>query len=74
MNAEEWKLFKEKFFKFTEKKKMYVQQVKAGGDKNYFLNVEITTSLAWHSIFAKNMFLKISGNLLSIIRYSLFIK
>ena len=56
MTLEEWKLFKMLFFNFlnnlTSKQNIFVQQVRAGGDKDLFLNVEISTSFAWHSIFA----------------------
>jgi len=59
MSQKEWSIFKENFIKYAENKDLFHQKVQASGDPNIFLHVDIFTSLAWHSLFALNMFMKI---------------
>ena len=42
---------------FLQGKDVFVQDVYAGADENYRLPVRIVTQLAWHSMFARNMFI-----------------
>lgn len=42
---------------FAEGRDLFVQDVYAGADTGYRLPVRIVTELAWHSMFARNMFL-----------------
>ena len=44
--------------KMNECDEVYVQQVFAGSDPQCRIKVEITTTLAWQSIFVKNMFIE----------------
>ena len=49
-----------KMFSYAENKDLYVQDCFAGTDKEYRLPIRIITETAWHSLFARNMFLKMS--------------
>ena len=42
---------------FLQGRDVFVQDVYAGADRNYRLPVRIVTELAWHSHFARNMFI-----------------
>ena len=42
---------------FLQGRDVFVQDVYAGADSNYRLPVRIVTELAWHSMFARNMFI-----------------
>jgi phosphoenolpyruvate carboxykinase (ATP) len=42
---------------FLQGRDVFVQDVYAGADSNYRLPVRIGTELAWHSMFARNMFI-----------------
>jgi phosphoenolpyruvate carboxykinase (ATP) len=42
---------------FMQGRDVFVQDVYAGADENYRLPVRIVTELAWHSMFARNMFI-----------------
>ena len=42
---------------FLQGRDVFVQDVYAGADENYRLPVRIVTELAWHSMFARNMFI-----------------
>jgi len=42
---------------FLQGRDVFVQDCYAGADPNYRLSVRIITELAWHSMFARNMFL-----------------
>jgi len=43
---------------FLQGRDLFVQDCYAGADPNYKLPVRIITEFAWHSLFAKNMFLE----------------
>ncbi len=42
---------------YLQGRDLFVQDVYAGADENYRLPVRVVTELAWHSMFARNMFL-----------------
>lgn len=42
---------------FLQGRDVFVQDVYGGADENYRLPVRIVTELAWHSLFARNMFI-----------------
>jgi len=42
---------------FLQGRDVFVQDLYAGADLNYRLSIRIITELAWHSLFARNMFL-----------------
>lgn len=47
---------------FLQGRDVFVQDTFAGADPNYRLPIRIITELAWHSMFARNMFLPPSTN------------
>ncbi|MEP1096199.1 MAG: phosphoenolpyruvate carboxykinase (ATP) [Cyclobacteriaceae bacterium] len=51
------KLF-QKMLKFVEDKKVYVREAYAGADKTHRLRVRVINTMAWHNLFAYNMFLR----------------
>ena len=51
------KLF-DKMVKFVEDKKVYVREAYAGADKTHRLRVRVINTMAWHNLFAYNMFLR----------------
>jgi phosphoenolpyruvate carboxykinase (ATP) len=47
---------------FVQSRDLFVQDCYAGADPEYRLSVRIITELAWHSLFARNMFIKPATN------------
>ncbi len=47
-----------KMLSYTENKDLYVQDLLSGNDKEFRLPVRIITETAWHSLFARNMFVQ----------------
>lgn len=47
---------------FLQGRDLFVQDCYGGADPNYRLPVRIITELAWHSLFARNMFIKPNTN------------
>ncbi len=47
---------------FLQGRDLFIQDTYAGADPNYHLPIRIITELAWHSLFARNMFLSPSTN------------
>lgn len=47
----------ERMLGFLQGRDVFVQDVYGGADENYRLPVRIVTELAWHSMFARNMFI-----------------
>ena len=47
---------------FLQSRDLFVQDCYAGADPNYRLPVRIITELAWHSMFARNMFIPLETN------------
>ena len=43
---------------YLQGRDLFVQDVYAGADENYRLPVRVVTELAWHSMFARNMFIQ----------------
>lgn len=56
--ADKFDLLHEKMVKFLEDKKVYVREAYAGADKTHRLRVRVINTLAWHNLFAYNMFLR----------------
>ena len=48
----------QKMVKFVEDKKVYVREAYAGADKTHRLRVRAINTMAWHNLFAYNMFLR----------------
>jgi phosphoenolpyruvate carboxykinase (ATP) len=47
---------------FLQGRDVFVQDCYAGADPEYRLPIRIVTEKAWHSLFARNMFMKIRGS------------
>jgi phosphoenolpyruvate carboxykinase (ATP) len=47
---------------FLQGRDVFIQDCYGGADQNYRLPVRIITELAWHSLFARNMFIKPKTN------------
>ncbi len=48
----------DKMVKYVEDKKVYVRDAFAGADKTHRLKVRVINTMAWHNLFAYNMFLR----------------
>ncbi len=55
--ADKFESLYDRMLGYLEGRDLFVQDVYAGADENYRLPVRIVTELAWHSMFARNMFL-----------------
>lgn len=47
---------------YLSKRGAYVSHLQVGQDKNYFLPIKVITELAWHNLFARNLFIRPSGD------------
>ena len=54
---EKFEILYDRMLGFLQGRDVFVQDVYAGADDNYRLPVRIVTELAWHSLFARNMFI-----------------
>ncbi|MDO8754324.1 MAG: phosphoenolpyruvate carboxykinase (ATP) [Anaerolineales bacterium] len=55
--ADKFEVLYDRMLGFLQGRDIFVQDVYAGADEKYRLPVRIVTELAWHSMFARNMFL-----------------
>ena len=44
---------------YIQNRDLYVQDCYAGADENHRLHIRVITETAWHSLFARNMFIQI---------------
>ena len=56
MSEEEWEFFRNDFLNHSDKIKLYEKTLFAGHKDFSGLTINIRTELAWHSLFAENMF------------------
>lgn len=49
---------RDEMIEFAKSKELYVQDLAAGADERYTVAVRVITELAWHSLFARNMFIR----------------
>ena len=57
-SQEQFNALKDKMMAYLKGKDLFVQDTFAGADEKYQLPVRIITELAWHSLFAHNMFVR----------------
>ncbi len=57
MSAEKFDELYARLLGYLQGRDLFVQDVYGGADANYRLPVRLVTELAWHSMFARNMFL-----------------
>ncbi|MEW6405243.1 MAG: phosphoenolpyruvate carboxykinase (ATP) [Chloroflexota bacterium] len=55
--ADKFEVLYDRILGFLQGRDVFVQDVYAGADENYRLPVRVVTGLAWHSLFARNMFI-----------------
>jgi phosphoenolpyruvate carboxykinase (ATP) len=55
--AEKFDALRERMMKYASARDLFVQDTYAGADPRYRLPVRIVTELAWHSLFARTMFI-----------------
>ncbi len=49
-----------RLFAYLEGKELFVQDCHVGADEDHSLAIRVITEMAWHSIFARNMFLPVT--------------
>ena len=47
---------------YLSQRSVYVSHLQVGTDENYFLPVQVITELAWHNLFACDLFIRPDGN------------
>lgn len=57
-SQEKFQALKMRMFAYLQNRDVYVQNCFAGADEAYRLPVRIITEYAWHSLFARNMFIE----------------
>jgi len=60
-SAEKFSALLSRMQSFLQGRDVFVQDCFAGADPDYRLPIRIVTEKAWHSLFARNMFMKIRG-------------
>ena len=60
-NSDKFEKLHKKVVDYLDGKEVYVQNCYAGADKKNRLSVRVINELAWHSIFARNMFIPASA-------------
>ncbi|QTS84251.1 phosphoenolpyruvate carboxykinase [Coxiella endosymbiont of Amblyomma nuttalli] len=48
--------------RYLSERDVYVAHLQVGKDENYFLPLKVITELAWHNLFARNLFIRPSGD------------
>jgi phosphoenolpyruvate carboxykinase (ATP) len=66
MTPENFDKLHKKILAHLSAKELYVQDVYAGADPQYRLQVRVVTENAWHSLFARNMFITPPGDALKV--------
>jgi len=56
-DPEKFKALKQRFMTFLEGRQVFVQDCFAGADPEYRLPIRVISETAWHSFFARNMFI-----------------
>ncbi|HEX2623579.1 MAG TPA: phosphoenolpyruvate carboxykinase [Phototrophicaceae bacterium] len=59
MEPEKYEQLKARMLAYTAGKDLFVQDCYAGADQNYRLPIRVVTERAWHSLFARNMFIQV---------------
>lgn len=50
---------------YLSERGIYVSHLQVGQDEDYFLPLKVITELAWHNLFARNLFIRPSGDYLN---------
>ncbi|QPJ65003.1 MAG: phosphoenolpyruvate carboxykinase [Candidatus Nitrohelix vancouverensis] len=57
--VEQFEALYSRILAYIQGKELYVQDCRAGADPNHQLHIRVITQHAWHSLFARNMFIQI---------------
>ncbi len=55
---EQFNRLRDRVFEYLEDRDIYVQDCFAGADPDFCVPIRVVTELAWHSLFARNMFVR----------------
>jgi phosphoenolpyruvate carboxykinase (ATP) len=55
---EQFNRLRDRVFEYLEDRDIYVQDCFAGADPDFRVPIRVVTELAWHSLFARNMFVR----------------
>jgi len=58
-SEENWELMYQRMMAYFENRSAFVQDCYAGADPRYRVPIRVVTETAWHSLFARNMFVRI---------------
>ncbi len=59
-DADRYESVRSRLFAYLEGKQLFVQDCRVGADPKHSLPIRVITEMAWHSIFARNMFLPVT--------------
>jgi len=47
---------------YLQKRPVYISHLRVGADDKHFLPLEVVTEMAWHNLFARNLFIRPTGD------------
>ncbi len=59
-DADKYESVRSRLFAYLEGKELFVQECHVGADEDHQLPIRVITEMAWHGIFARNMFLPVT--------------
>src|SRR5579859_2872712 len=59
MEPDRFEILQNRLLAYAQNKELYVQDCYAGADPQYRLPIRVITEFAWHSLFARNMFIPV---------------
>ena len=59
-DADRYESLRARLFAYLEGRELFVQECHVGADEGHRLPIRIITEMAWHSLFARNMFLPVT--------------
>jgi len=60
-DTDRYESLRARLFAYLEGRELFVQECHVGADDGHRLPIRIITEMAWHSLFARNMFLPVTG-------------
>ncbi|HEY7586498.1 MAG TPA: phosphoenolpyruvate carboxykinase (ATP) [Candidatus Deferrimicrobiaceae bacterium] len=60
-DADRYESLRARLFAYLEGRELFVQECHVGADEKHRLPIRIITEMAWHSLFARNMFIPVTG-------------
>ncbi len=59
-DADRYESIRSRLFAYLEGKELFVQECHVGADEEHRLPIRVITEMAWHGIFARNMFIPVA--------------